>query len=160
MKRITPLIAVMLVTAVAAFAVAGTESTPNCTEVAGQMTVQALNLKAGRIGATMTGDIQALRGIQIVDVDVLLTPAGFVTLIKGRGVIVTEKGTMRTRDRIFLKRVTPGEPPRNWRGFHRIVHGNGEFEGASGIIRTDGIIGPGRRSLEYTGEVCVPTQTQ
>lgn len=157
MKRVTPLIAALLVTAVAAIAVAGPASEPVCTDVTGQMNLLALNIKDARIGATMTGDIEALRSIQILDVDILLTPVGFVTAIHGRGVILTRDGLMRTRDHIYLKKVTPGEPQRHWRGFHRILNGTGDFAGATGLIRTTGIIGPGARTLDYEGQVCVPT---
>jgi hypothetical protein len=155
MKRFAILLAACLVGALAMTAPAGSGD-PTAVQVSGTMSILALNLSNHRISAAMKGDLNALRRIRIVDSDIILTPAGFATLLRGRGSIITENGILLTRDRIVLKRITPGEPQRLWRGWHAIWGGLGEFAGYHGGLRTEGIIGPGADPLTYEGQLYPP----
>ena len=110
MKRITTLLGACGLGLLAFTAPAGTPPDVAGVPVQGQMTITALNLSNHAILGQMTGDLTGGRRIRIVDSDIILLPTGFATLLKGRGSIITDDGRLFTRDRIVLKRVTPGEP--------------------------------------------------
>jgi hypothetical protein len=156
MKRFASLLAVCGLGLLAFTAPAGTGD-PAGVPVSGQMTITAINLSNHAILGQMTGDITGGRRIRIVDSDIILLPTGFATLLKGHGSIITEDGLLLTRDRIVLKRVTPGEPAKHWRGRHRIRGGTGEYAGYRGAIHTSGIVGPNAQPLTYEGELIPPT---